>query len=296
MAVIIFALPLLMGAGVAPGACPPATHDRAALESLKASNFELAEDARRQSLALALADCLAHPDPWLRDGVAFEAIHAWLRGKQLDEATRVKLLERLSRDLAPEPPDAQGFRQPFAALTLSEVARTDRLAAWMTSAQRAALVDLAARYLSSVRDYRGFDARDGWRHGVAHGADLVTQLVLNPAVDRASLDRLLAAVALQITPPGHSYVYGEAERLARPVLYAAQRGLHGQEEWQQWLTGVASPSPMPDWGTAYQSPEGIAKRHNVMAFLYTLYANARESGNENIQRLVPGLQAVFKTL
>ena len=51
---IAFALPLLLGAGVALGACPPPTHDRAALESLVASDFELAEDARRQSLAIAL--------------------------------------------------------------------------------------------------------------------------------------------------------------------------------------------------------------------------------------------------
>ena len=31
----------------------------------------------------------------------------------------------------------------------------------------------------SVRDYRGFDAKQGWRHGVAHGADLLLQLSRN---------------------------------------------------------------------------------------------------------------------
>ena len=98
--------------------------------------------------------------------------------------------------------DRDGFRQPFAALVLAEVARTDRIESWLTPAQRVALVDSAARYVTSVRDYRGFDPKEGWRHGVAHGADLLLQLALNPAVDRAGLDRLLGAVAAQVAPRG----------------------------------------------------------------------------------------------
>jgi hypothetical protein len=198
--------------------------------------------------------------------------------------------------LLPDVTDRDGFRQPFAALVLSEVARTDRLAAWMTAEQRAQLVDKAALYLVSVRDYRGFDPREGWRHGVAHGADLVTQLVLNAGVDRAGIDRLLASVARQVAPTGHAYVDGESERLARPVLYAAQRGLHTADEWQEWLLAVSAPAPLPDWGAAYQSREGLARRHDVLAFLYALYVNARESSDAKIQVLVPALQAAFKTL
>jgi hypothetical protein len=51
-----------------------------------------------------------------------------------------------------------------------------------------------------VRDYRGFDTAEGWRHGVAHGADLALQLVLNPAVDKPQIERLLAAVGRQVAP------------------------------------------------------------------------------------------------
>ncbi len=277
--------------------CPPAGHDRASLEALKAAKFEILEDTRRQSLAKALLPCLASADPLLRDGVAFEAYSTWMRANLLDQPTRVELLNRLRLMLQPEPRDSGGFRQPFAALVLSEVARTVRLAAWMTAEHRGQLVDDAAHYLQSVSDYRGFDARDGWRHGVAHSADLVTQLVLNPAVDRASMDRLLAAVAAQVAPPGeHAYVDGESERLARPVLFAAKRGLHSTDDWQKWLMAVASPAPLPDWGAAYQSRAGLAKRHNLQAFLHALYVHARESGDAGMQALVPGLQAVFKTL
>ncbi len=276
--------------------CPPTGYDRASLEALKSAKFEMA-DVARQQLAIALLPCLGSADPVLRDGLAFEAYSTWMRADLLYQPTRLELLNQLRPMLMPEPRDPGGFRQPFAALVLSEVARTDRLASWMTAEQRAGLVDAAASYLASVRDYRGYDEREGWRHGVAHSADLVTQLVLNPAVDRAAIDRLLAAVAAQVAPPGeHAYVDGESERLARPVLFAAKRGLHTADDWRMWLVAVSSPAPLPDWGAAFQSRAGLAKRHNLQAFLYALYVNAQESGDVGMQSLLPGLKAVFKTL
>src|SRR4030095_4960135 len=103
-----------------------------------------------------------------------------------------------------------------------------------------------------VRDYRGFDAKDGWRHGVAHGADLLMQLVLNPAVDRAGIDRVLAAVASQVVPAAeHSYIDGAPHRLARPVLFAAQRGIYTAEEWTAWFAKLADPAPFASWGDVY---------------------------------------------
>jgi hypothetical protein len=123
------------------------------------------------------------------------------------------------------------------------------------------------------------------------------QLALNPAVDRAGLDRLLLAVAAQVAPPGeHAYIDGESERLTRPVLFAAQRGLLTSDEWQSWLLKVASPAPLASWDDAFESRAGLARRHNVHTFLYALHAHARESDDANIHALIPGLQAAFKTL
>jgi hypothetical protein len=281
-------------AAPAPAACPPEGQDRASLEALKAAGFELADEPRRQALALALLPCLADPDPRLRDGIAFEAYYTWLRAKRIDAATRTQLLERLSVLIEPAPKDRDGFRQSFAALVLSEVARTDRVEPWLTAEQRGSLIAQAARYLTSVRDYRGFDPKQGWRHGVAHGSDLILQLVLNPAVERADLERLLGAIASQVAPPGeHSYIDGESERLARPVLYAAQRGLLSPDDWTQWLRALAAPPAGEKKEDALRTRAGLARVHNLNSFLYALYVNARESGNTNMQALVPGLQAVL---
>lgn len=288
---VLLGLALCASACTAEAACPPEGEDSASLQALKARGFEVADDARRQRLALELVDCLGDPDPALRDGIAFEAQAAWLRADAVDLPARRRMLERLVAAIDPANADAAGFRQPFAALVLAEVARSDRIAAWMSPDDRVALVEAAAGYLAAVRDYRGFDPREGWRHGVAHGADLVTQLALNPALDTAALDRLLTSIAAQVAPAGeHSYIDGESARLARPLLLIAQRGLHPPEAWQAWLQRVTEPAPMASWDEAYRSRAGLAKRHNLSGFLLAAYAGARESGDARIEAVVPALR------
>jgi len=168
---------------------------------------------------------------------------------------------------------------------LAEVARTDRVAPWMSPAEREAMLARATTYLASVRDYRGFEAGIGWRHGVAHGADWLLQMSLNPALDAAQLQRILDAVAIQAVPvAGHAYVFGEADRLAQPVAYVARRGVLSDADWQAWLGGLSARlGPMPPAGDA----AWLARRHDLAAFLSALYIQADASQNEALRALKP---------
>ncbi|MGD2128459.1 MAG: DUF2785 domain-containing protein [Lysobacterales bacterium] len=258
--------------------CPPAGYSRDGLLELKDGGFELQDASMRDELALGLAGCTGDPDPAIRDGVAYEALAGWMRGGMLSIGTVEALGTELLGQLA-APEDPQGFRRPFAALILSEVARTDRIEPTFTAARREEFVQAAAAYLSGVRDYRGFSETEGWRHGVAHGADLALQLVLNPNIDTGQVQRLLDAVATQVAPPGeHFYIYGEPGRLARPVFYAFRRGDISEETWRTWFDRLADPTPMRDWSEAFSSQEGLARRHNTLAFLQALCVAADSSG------------------
>ena len=140
---------LLAMLGVAPAlaACPPDGQSRESLQALKVLKFTVPDAAERQALANGLLDCLGDPDPTLRDGIAYEALTQWLRAGDFDaEALRV-LRDRLQAMLGDD--DADGFRKPFAALVLSEVARTDRIAPWMTPVERAAIDRKSTRLNSS---------------------------------------------------------------------------------------------------------------------------------------------------
>ena len=289
-------LPWLFAACVMPVAiaraeCPPQGQDKASLQALKDAKFAVADAIARQGLAEGLVYCLADPDPEIRDGIAYEALAQWMREGGIEVAGLRGLRDRLYVTL--DIRDAAGFRQPFAALVLSEVARTDRISPWMSAEERAAMVEAAAAYVESVRDYRGFDEKEGWRHGVAHGADWLMQLALNPALDRAQLDRILAAVAMQVVPESaHAYVFGEPGRLARPVLYAAKRGLHTQAEWEAWVSALTPRVSAGD--LTYKDLAWQARRHDLDAFVSALYMEADRSGDEAIGRLKPAIVAAMQ--
>ncbi|MEJ8566560.1 DUF2785 domain-containing protein [Elongatibacter sediminis] len=277
---------LTMSSAVA--SCPPESHTRQELIDLKQAGFEIAA-SERKSLAVALLDCLDDPDPAIRDGVVYEGLATWLRAEQLELTTIDALYVRLLDDLSSNR-DPNGFLQPFAALVLSEVARTDRVGGTFTRERREQLVDAAATYIANVNDYRGFSETEGWRHGVAHGADLVLQLVLNEHIDAAQIDRLVSAVFTQVAPAGRTfYIYGEPNRLARAVYYAHARGLVAEDRWMDWLRAVSDPAPLESWNEAYSNQEALARRHNTLGFLMALhvYATASDSdSNKAIDALV----------
>jgi hypothetical protein len=232
----------------------------------------------------ALVACLSNPDPGLRDEFAYTGLVNLLR----DDRPAVERLEFLSLQLDRllQQPDPEGVARPFAILVFAEVARTDRIEAWMSPAQRQELVDRAASYLGEVSDYRGFDPQIGWRHGVAHGADLAMQLALNPAIGKAQLLQLLQAIAQQVAPE-HAYRYGEPERLARPVLFIAGRDELGEQDWEAWFAELADPAPLSEWEAVWQDADGLARRHNLRAFALEIYLNATLSEQPGIQALEP---------
>ena len=289
---LLAAAALALGCALAPAACPPAGADRATLESLKKLEWKLDDDRRRQSLALELLDCLGAPDPVLRDELAFDALAHWSRQRQLAPETLQAIRTALVARLASGGDDA-GFALPFAALALAEVARADRLAPYLSADQRIELVRAGTAYLSGIRDHRGFDEREGWRHGVAHGADLMLQLALNPALDGTQIDAILGAVAAQVMPAGHFYIYGEGDRLMAPVFYIGRRGALGADEWSAWFAALAARRPDP----ATPTQSSLAARHDLAMFLLPLYASLRESGTPEMQaRMLPGIAAALKSL
>ena len=285
-------------AAMAAAACPPAGQSVESLRTLKAQKFVVPDAAQRASLALALQACLADPNPELRDGIAFEAYTQWMRTKLLPVETLRSLSADLQGQLPSAVPDAAGYGKPFAALVLAEVARTDRISPWMTAAERQQAVSAATTYLSTLRDYRGFEDGQGWRHGVAHTADWLMQWALNPALDKSQLDQLLQAIASQVPAHGgHAYVFGEPERLAAPVLHAARRKLHTPQEWQDWLARTSALPAGAKAGDVFQSQALLAWRHNVQAFLQALYVNVALGSDEDLKaRLLPGVGDALKRL
>lgn len=287
LVVLVISLPTVVQA------CTSTEWPRESLLKLKADGFLASDDADRQRMIEQLAACLASPDPELRDGIAYEGLSAMLRKNALDAQQLRNLRSAMYAQLLAE--DAEGVSRPFAALMLSELARTDRIEPWMDDAERAEMLAKAIDYMKSVRDYRGYDPVVGWRHAVAHAADWLMQLALNPKFDTAQLRQLTDAVATQvIASDGHAYVFGESGRLARPVIFAAKRGIRTEAEWQAWLGGIVA--GLGDPALAYKNLNWLYARHNVSGFLDTLYLETDLSGDESLKPLNMAVVNALKTM
>lgn len=243
---------------------------------------------------LALIACLGNPDPAIRDKLAFERLSTAMRAGEVDASTLAQMKSRLLEQIKAGEP----ILASFSALTLSEVARTDRIKPWMRAEERDELVNTAATFLANVNDYRAFSDSGGYVHAVAHGSDLALQLGLNPAITKPQLDRLLGALATQIAPKDTSVAYwaGEPDRQARAVIYIAQRHLHSDVEWKAWFASLMNPSPLASWSVAFDSESGIRKAHNTRAFLLSVFAAASTTDDAGIRQLVDPARDSLKLL
>ncbi len=274
-------------------ACPPDGQTAESLQALKALKFEMSDVDERKTLAQGLLACLGDPDPVLRDDIAYSALAAWMRAGYFDDDTLRGMRDALYAQLDGD--DEPGFRKPYAALVLSEVARTDRIKPWMTPEERVAMVEKAAAFVESVNDYRGFIDKEGWRHGIAHGSDWLMQLALNTTLEKEQTDRILAAVAAQVVPDAApAYVFGESGRLARPVIYIAKRGFHTEADWNAWFAKLTP--KIGDPAQAYNDSHWLARRHDLMAFLMSLYIEADQSDDPNIHFLKASIVTAVKAV
>ena len=290
---------LLAAVFAAPGVAQAEGCGRAAMAGLsyedRAAALEPLSGEETAALALDLVPCLENPDPKIRDGFAFETLSDLMRAGRLDTATLEALKTTLLAKLAAADDDPAGFRGPFAILALSEVARTDRIAPWMSEAERSELIAAAHTYLAGLTDYRGFDDTEGWRHGVAHAADLLTQLSMNPQLTKPQGEAILAALALRIVPADHAYIFGESGRLAAPVIYLAQKELFTEAEWSDWLTGLW-PVEDPLWRDVFGSEAALTKLHNLRAFADEVYISVAVTNEETYAPLAGPAFALMSTL
>ena len=132
------------------------------LLSLKRHNFDIESADKRNSTALKLMTCIGHSNPAIRDGVVYEASNYWLRKQLLTTNTTIAMFEVLTNILANQNSngtvqDSSNFKQPFAALVLSEVVRVDRISPYLNTKQRQQIVDASSHYMQQISDYRGFD-------------------------------------------------------------------------------------------------------------------------------------------
>lgn len=230
----------------------------------------------------AMIACLGDPDPAIRDDGAYRAFAAAMRGDRVKPEQRRLLMNLVSDAVGDAVADGAdggaGYMAPFAVLVMAEIARTDRIDPWLSEDELYMLAEFAGLYMESVSDYRGFVPGEGWRHGVAHAADLMMQLSLNPRMERGTGKDMLGAILEQVAPASHAYRFGEPARLARPVIYLADSEVMLDEEWARWFEAVY-PAQEAARADRYTDAEALNRMHNARTFALEIMAMSGRLGD-----------------
>lgn len=253
-------------------------------------DFQSPDDVDRENSKelIFLTQCLRSPDPAIRDGIGYAVMADILRNHRPDAAMLQELRSVLIRMMPSAVEDPEGVTAPFVMLALSEVVRADRVEPWMSEEERLVVAKLASDYLIALDDYRGFDETEGWRHGVAHTADVFLQFALNPAIGLGEAQIMLDAIATKVAPAdAPAYVFGEPDRLARPVLFLARSGVLTDEDWTEFFEKLL-PDDDPRWVDPYMHEAGLRALHNTKAFAYAIYVNAAASATDADDVLADG--------
>ncbi len=208
-----------------------------AAPSLRAAVPRRSQRARPSCARAAVGGCLGDPDPKVRDASAFEGLslgHAIRRTRTANAGRRSR------RDLLDAVAAAWQLGDPPFVLGADPVGdRANRSHQGVDDRRRASGAHRCRGGVPcGISDYRAFSNQEGFVHAVAHGADFALQLALNPAITKPQLDKLLIGDRRRRSrrgDPGVAYWAGEPDRLARAVVFIAQRKLHSDAEWKAWF-------------------------------------------------------------
>ncbi len=112
----------------------------------------------------------------------------------------------------------------------------------MTLSERTYFFDCALDYVVLEHDMTGYHPQYHWVHGLAHGADFMTQALAHPDFPAARATEALHVLLEKMKRLPASFTAGEERRFAVPVAAAIQTQKITPAELAAWLDAIAFPT------------------------------------------------------
>jgi hypothetical protein len=195
-------------------------------------------DRPLDELTAELVEMLGHPNPRLREDIAYPILTAWLGQGTYDD-----LLQGLGSGLLPglqyglgHDGDSSVIRRSYSALMLAEIIGRDNDQHLLSSSSVLEWGDGATSWYVREQDHRGWVPEQGWAHAIAHGADLMAALARSRHFGRLELTVLLDVIADRVlTPTSYIWRHGEDDRLAYAVMTVLHRNALDTAIVEPWL-------------------------------------------------------------
>jgi len=164
---------------------------------------------------------LRSPDPVVRDRQAYAVLASWIRRGVLSP----QQLRALGDEMVPRFGDTEIQARTFAPLILDSIVSAGVFEpSWVPPFER---------WYVAEEDLRGYDAKLGWLHAVAHGADLLGTLGLHPAVEPVQMLRL--GIGRLLTPTPYVLRDMEDDRLGYALGVTLTRTDLTESDATDWL-------------------------------------------------------------
>ncbi len=274
---IALCVTLTLTAAPALAQTPPA-HDKAWWQAVAAAKFEVPAGTSLPALLDELTMLLGHPDPELRDDIAYTTLVQWMYVKRVvPEAERLRLMRVWQANLRAgigEQGTPSVLRRSFSALALAILPGLDNEAPFLGRDAFSAILTSTLTYLRDERDVRGFDPTLGWLHSVAHTADVLRFLGRSRHLAKTEQAAILTAINDKLSAVTTPLVHGEDERLARAVLSLAARPDFDEAAFAEFLKPLTGrPAGAP---TEVSLAQGQNRRHLLTAMFAVMSADTRD--------------------
>ncbi len=250
----------------------PAPHGKQFWRAIQASRYVVPRGESAVALLRELSGDLGSPDAELRDDFGYTFPYVWIKQLKVVAPDDLRWFlaawtANLRAGVGETGTDSVLLRS-FSALDLSILADLDVERPFLTSAERASLLDAALAYLRDERDLRGYDLKKGWIHSAAHTADLLGFLAAGRTLRVEDQGRILRAVAAKLATP--VYAWGETERMAHAVLAILERPDFDAAAFDAFL-GELDREAKPLWKEKPFDPARFAAVENGDVLLRSLY-------------------------
>lgn len=214
-------------------------HDKQFWKQIVENKYQAPKGESAPSLIDDLTDNLGSPDPELRDDLVYGISAVWIYRDGLLSSDELRpLIQKCEKNLTVgigERGTDSVLLRSFSALELSLIAALNNRKPFLTDAEFSELLNSAIAYFSGERDLRGYDPEKGWMHATAHTADLLKFLGRNSRLKPSAQTRILEVISQKLEQDGHTFVFGENERMAAAVLSLVRRSDLDQPGFESWL-------------------------------------------------------------
>lgn len=164
-----------------------------------------------------LLDNIGSTDPELRDNIIYMLFLKLINNDLLTDEQIHHILDscldnqHLFYQISESNTDSV-FTRSFSSLAIAAILYKDRQAKVLTKDTYEKVYGAALEYLVLEQDTLGYVQGKGWAHSIAHGADLILNIVLHPFFDGQNTEDILQVIATCICKNAE-YADEEDERL-----------------------------------------------------------------------------------